>query len=481
MSDDIFLDIDAPKEMSSYIKAIGVGGCGTNAINNMRNQCVQGVDFIVCNTDAQHLHSSPVYNKIQLGTSGLGAGTDPEKARNAALEQKEEIKNALGENTRMLFITAGMGKGTGTGASPVVAQIARELEQEIGEEILIVAIVTYPDIDEGPNYKKRADEGIAQLKELVDSIIIIDNEKLIIYGDLSTREAFAKVDDILVTAAKSISEMMTADAYRRVDFSDVKVVLKKSGEALIGMGIASGEDRANQAIKAAITSDLLNDRDYSDAKDVLLFVSSSTQYNHTVRELRSIKQEIRNLTNSDINIISSEDFDNDSLGEDLKVTIVIAGFTESKNHIIIKPPIIPIIPPTPPSIPEPVPFIPKKPITTVDDEKDKRYTIINGDTITATSPKVTIAPYTPIGGNATQEERDQYLEAAKKRIEKINELLKTKEGLDEISNTPSVLQKYGEDFDFLESASKSQASSAISYRNGEISTGELPYLHGNPD
>jgi cell division protein FtsZ len=262
------LKFNLPKEKSSIIKVIGVGGGGGNAVNHMHDQGIKGVDFIICNTDLQALEASAIPNKIQLGaslTQGLGAGANPEVGKKAAMEAIEDIIDMLGVNTKMLFITAGMGGGTGTGAAPIIAKTAKEMD------ILTVGIVTTPFNFEGKRRKTFADEGLENLKRSVDCLLIISNDKIKdMYGNLALREAFGHANNILTTAAKGIAEIITHPGYINVDFEDVKTVMKTSGVALMGSAMAEGEDRALVAVKSALASPLLNDNQILGAKNILL-------------------------------------------------------------------------------------------------------------------------------------------------------------------------------------------------------------------
>jgi cell division protein FtsZ len=243
------MKFDLPKDQSSIIKVIGVGGGGSNAVNHMYNQGITGVDFMICNTDAQALEQSPIPNKIQLGTTlteGLGAGANPEVGKNAAIEDVEAIKAILQNNTKMVFITAGMGGGTGTGAAPVIAETAREMG------ILTVGIVTIPFSFEGRRRKQQAEEGLEELRNSVDTLLIINNDKLrMMYGNLRMGEAFAKADDILAVAAKGISEIITVTGYVNTDFRDVQTVMRGGGTAIMGSATAEGENRAMDAVSKA--------------------------------------------------------------------------------------------------------------------------------------------------------------------------------------------------------------------------------------
>ncbi|MDO5760067.1 MAG: cell division protein FtsZ [Bacteroidota bacterium] len=337
--DNNILDIQATSEEPSYIKIIGVGGAGTNAVNHMYNNKITGVEFIVCNTDRQSLEKSPVPNKIQLGR-GLGAGNNPERAKVVAQAAKEEIKQALTDDTRMLFIAAGMGGGTGTGASPVIASIAKEielpsdetLEGEEKDEILVVAIVTIPFAFEGRRRREQAIAGIEELKQYVDSMIIVNTDKLKERGKMNMKASFALADDILLTAAKGVSEMMTAnESYIHVDFKDVQSVMKHSGVALMGSGEGDGEDRAYKAIEAATTCDLLNNNDLSQTKNILMYLacSSDPELEINNEEVEVITDYLQSITNPEVNVIWGYGYD-DTLEGKVAVTIVATGF-ESKE------------------------------------------------------------------------------------------------------------------------------------------------------
>lgn len=320
---------DAPKEQASYIKVIGVGGGGSNAVNYMYRQGIKGVDFIVCNTDNKSLMQSPVPTKIQLG-NGLGAGNNPKVAEAAAREKAEHIKEIISDNTKMLFITAGMGGGTGTGAAPVIAEIAKEITlNDDVEKILTVAIVTFPLSFEGPRRKKQAEEGIAELRKYVDSIIIINNDKLRDLGNMVITKAFAEADKVLLTAAKGIAEIITVEGYVAVDFRDVNTVMANSGTALMGAGIAAGENRALEAIELASTSVLLNDNDIAGAKNILLYFSFGNDHEITMDEMEVITNYINNLTGGETDIIWGMGLD-ENMGENLSITLVATGFEAKK-------------------------------------------------------------------------------------------------------------------------------------------------------
>ena len=332
---------DSPKGQSSYIKVIGVGGGGGNAVNHMYRQGIEGVDFIVCNTDMKALASSPVPNKIPLGDLGLGAGNKPERARKAAEAKADDIREAISRNTQMLFITAGMGGGTGTGAAPVIAQIAKsiDLDNDENKKILVVAIVTKPFSKEGRRRREQAEAGIAELSKYVDSIIVINNDKLRTFGNLGLSAAFALADDVLLTAAKGIAEIITNNAYINIDFQDVNTVMENSGTALMGTGSGKGENRAHDAITAATTSVLLDDSDISGAKNVLVYFSYSSEHEITMDEHSEIADYIDEKTNGQADFIWGAGVD-DSLGDELKVIIIATGFekkanaNDSEEHVI---------------------------------------------------------------------------------------------------------------------------------------------------
>ena len=324
--------MDFERLRSSIIKVVGVGGGGCNAVNHMHSQGIQGVDFVVCNADTQSLEASPVMNKIQLGaglTDGLGAGNDPIAGKNAALESIDDIKEMFENNTKMIFITAGMGGGTGTGAAPVIAQVAREMG------ILTVGIVTIPFSFEGRKRKIQAQEGIAELKEHVDSLIIICNDKLReIFGNLKLSDAFARADNVLTTAAKGIAEIITVTGYVNVDFEDVKTVMKESGVAIMGTGISEGENRALKASEMALNSPLLNDNNIKGAKNILLYISSGSD-EIAMDELAEITDYIQDAAGVETNIIWGNSLD-ESLGNKISVILVAAGFDSSENDIYIE-------------------------------------------------------------------------------------------------------------------------------------------------
>jgi cell division protein FtsZ len=324
MNDNIDLGIafDLPKNQSNVIKVIGVGGGGSNAINHMFKQGIKGVDFVICNTDAQALNNSGVPNKIQLGidlTEGLGAGANPEIGSKAAIESAEDIKNMLNVNTKMVFITAGMGGGTGTGAAPVIAQMAKEMD------ILTVGIVTMPFSFEGKIRNDQAQIGIETLREHVDSLVVINNNKLRdVYGNLGFKAGFSKADEVLSTASKGIAEVITHHYTQNIDLRDAKTVLSNSGTAIMGSAISSGSNRAQEAIMKALDSPLLNDNKITGAKNVLLLIVSGNE-EITIDEIGEINDHIQEQAGHGANIIMGVG-DDSSLEESISVTIIATGF-----------------------------------------------------------------------------------------------------------------------------------------------------------
>ena len=318
-SNEMFKLVDADKP--NYIKVVGVGGGGGNAVNHMMEEGIQGVDFILCNTDHQALLKSNVKTTVHLGKRELGAGNDPNIGREAAEMSRDEIEALLDDDTKMLFVTAGMGGGTGTGAAPVVAKLAKE------KGILTVGIVTMPMEREGRRRKLQALSGIDELKKCVDTLILISTDKLRDqYGNMKLSEAFKKADDVLATAARGIAEIITVPGYVNVDFEDVKTVMKDSGKAIMGSGTAEGENRAEKAIKDAIHSPLLNDSNIEGAKNILLYITSGTN-EVSLDEVDEILEIAQNACGNNSDVIWGNGTD-ESLGEALSVTLIATGF----NH-----------------------------------------------------------------------------------------------------------------------------------------------------
>jgi cell division protein FtsZ len=313
------------KKQGSIIKVIGVGGGGGNAVNHMYKQGIRDVDFVICNTDAQALNNSPIPMKVQLGpslTGGRGAGNKPELGKQAAIENIEDVKNILQPFTKMVFITAGMGGGTGTGAAPVIARQCRE------EGYLTVGIVTIPFRSEGKRRISQAIEGIREIEQYVDSLLVINNERIReMYGDFPISQAFAKADDVLTIAAKGIAEIITVHGYINVDFADVETVMRQSGVAIMGTGIAEGEGRAIEAIEKALASPLLNNNDIDGARNILLNVTSGSGPTEvTMDEIGEITDYIQKKAGFEADLIWGNGTD-ESLGKQISVTVIATGFS----------------------------------------------------------------------------------------------------------------------------------------------------------
>jgi cell division protein FtsZ len=358
------ISFDLPKNQSNVIKVIGVGGGGSNAINHMFKQGIKGVDFIVCNTDSQALQNSPVPNKIQLGvnlTEGLGAGANPEVGQQSAIESIAEIEKMLDSNTKMAFITAGMGGGTGTGAAPVIAQLAKD------RDILTVGIVTIPFQFEGKVRSEQALAGVERLRKQVDSLVVINNNKLReVYGNLGFKAGFSKADEVLATASRGIAEVITHHYTQNIDLKDAKTVLSNSGTAIMGSAAASGEDRAKQAISSALDSPLLNDNKITGAKNVLLLIVSGTNEANeiTIDEIGEINDYIQAEAGFNANIIMGVG-EEEALGDAISVTVIATGFNVEQQAEIVN-------------------TEPKKIIHSLEDEQKSVHVLLN-DTIASLS------------------------------------------------------------------------------------------------
>ena len=330
MDDLDSISFDMPINQSNVIKVIGVGGGGSNAVNHMLTQGINGVDFVICNTDAQALENSPVPTKIQLGvnlTEGLGAGANPEVGQRSAMESEVEIKKMLGTNTKMVFINAGMGGGTGTGAAPVIAKFARE------KDLLTIGVVTIPFTFEGKARNEQAQKGIEELRKHVDSLVVINNNKLReVYGNLGFKAGFSKADEVLATASRGIAEVITHHYTQNIDLRDAKTVLANSGTAIMGSAKASGTNRAEEAISKALDSPLLNDNKIEGAKNVLLLIVSGSD-EITIDEIGEINDYIQSEAKTNVNIIMGVGED-ESLGDSIAVTIVATGFHKDQQNEI---------------------------------------------------------------------------------------------------------------------------------------------------
>lgn len=321
--------VDLPKDRSSIIKVIGVGGGGGNAVNHMYNEGITGVDFFICNTDSQALETSPIPNKIQIGnslTEGRGAGSNPEVGKKAAEENISEIIESLGVNTQMVFVTAGMGGGTGTGAAPVIAKAAKDVG------ILTVGIVTTPFMFEGKRRCDAALHGIEEIRDSVDSLLVISNDRIKdIYGNLPISRAFGHADNVLATAAKGIAEIITIAGSINVDFEDVKTAMRDSGVAIMGMGLAEGDDRAMRAVTQALNSPLLDDNKINGASDLLVNISYGSA-EATMDEYAEINEFLQEEAGSDATLKCGLCFD-ESLGTSLSVTVIATGFNRGENTL----------------------------------------------------------------------------------------------------------------------------------------------------
>ncbi len=320
--------VELPKDKSSIIKVIGVGGGGGNAVNHMYSEGIQGVDFFICNTDAQALEKSPIINKVQIGSSlteGRGAGSNPEIGRKAAEESIQDIMESLGANTQMVFVTAGMGGGTGTGAAPVIAKAARD------RGILTVGIVTTPFMFEGNKRCTAAFHGIEEIRDSVDSLLVVSNDRIKeIYGNLPISKAFGYADNILATAAKGIAEIITIAGSINVDFEDVKTAMTDSGVSIMGMGTSEGDDRAMRAVSQALNSPLLDDNKIQGASDLLVNISYGDE-EATMDEYATINEYLQAETGSDANLKCGLCYD-ENLGRSLSVTVIATGFDQAKNR-----------------------------------------------------------------------------------------------------------------------------------------------------
>ncbi|HPB25015.1 MAG TPA: cell division protein FtsZ [Bacteroidales bacterium] len=530
------IKFDSRKDSSSKIKVIGVGGGGSNAVNHMYKQGIIGVDFVVSNTDCQALDASPVPNKIQLGSSlteGLGAGAIPDTGRKAALETIDEIKEFLQPNTKMVFITAGMGGGTGTGAAPVIAQAAREMG------ILTVGIVTLPFSFEGKKRKKQAQEGLDELRKYVDTLLVICNDKLReLHRDLKLSEAFSRADDVLTIAAKGIAEIITVSGYINVDFNDVNTVMRNSGVAIMGTGLAEGENRAVKAVENALSSPLLNENDITGAQNILLYIASGSE-EITMDEVTEITDYIQDSAGSSAEIIWGNGTD-ESLGSKISVTLIATGFSGGEKSEILQ-----VTEKQPEKIvvsleKEPVKEVEKKPevkdeMVLFTKEPEKEEIKISNPVITVSEPPVSEKPNTIVTDNSEKElkisfdvkqsdteffvytkketaeasfvnepasngntktEETQKENFNTEEVERLNKnhpdrvanlramslKIKNKDGLEEIENTPAYIRRK-----VLLENNKPSSDSEISDLSIGSEDGDKPgikknpYIHDNPD
>lgn len=324
MTEEITSNFGTVKK-NTIIKVIGIGGAGNNAVQHMYKEGIVGVDFLVCNTDRNAVENNAVPMKLVFGESGLGAGANPKEAERLALESEEDIKKMIGTDTKMLFITAGMGKGTGTGASPVVARIAREMG------VLTIAVVTYPYELEGTKSFQKADKGIEELKKYVDSLIIVQNQRIMEqYENETLRVALGYADDVLKNAVKCIAELITLDGYQNVDFNDVLTIMKDSGEAMLGLAEASGEDRIEKVVAGALTCPLIDDANIDHAQNFLFFVRYGEGRELTVAELKKLSKEFDKFRSADTNVIWGHAADKD-LGDKIRLSVIITNYTHKEE------------------------------------------------------------------------------------------------------------------------------------------------------
>ncbi|MFC2129623.1 cell division protein FtsZ [Bacteroidota bacterium] len=476
--DDI-MNFDLTPERSSIIKVIGVGGGGSNAVNHMFRKGIKDVNFVVCNTDAQALNNSPVSVKIQLGdslTEGRGAGSKPDIGMQAAMESIDSIKEVLESNTSMIFITAGMGGGTGTGAAPVIAKTAKEMG------ILTVGIVTIPFGFEGPERINHAIRGINELKDHVDSLLVINNEKLReVYGNLKISEAFEKADDVLATAAKGIAEIITVHGYINVDFADVQTVMVDSDVAILGSARAGGDDRALKAIEAALVSPLLNNNDIAGARSVLLNITSGN-VEITMDEISEITDYVINSSSKETSLIWGMGHD-DSLEDEICVTIVATGFKMN-------------------SIPEL--YVGKTNVEKVPLRDSKRSNATVSFDIEQPTQKTlefygkgdseeeAYVLYDKTEENPTEQTRDDKMAERVRNLKKTHERLKEegytsesgKDEIDELENVPAYVRKKVH----LDNKQQSESEEVSRYRLTEEEEDDTPklrqdnsYLHDNVD
>jgi cell division protein FtsZ len=452
------LQFDIPKMKSSIIKVIGVGGGGSNAVNHMYELGIKGVDFVVCNTDAQALDKSPVPTKVQLGaglTEGRGAGADPEVGKKAAQETMEEIKSLLANNTKMVFITAGMGGGTGTGAAPVIAKLAKDMG------ILTVAIVTSPFSFEGPKRKNKASEGLDNLKKSVDTILVINNERLReMYGNFPIGAAFAHADNILATAAKGIAEIITVTGYINVDFEDVKAVMLNSGVAIMGSAMAEGEDRAIKAVEGALHSPLLAENDIHGAAHILLNITSGTK-EILMDEITIITNHIQEEAGIMADLNWGHCYD-ESLGEHIMVTLIATGFEgkaerkeEAKKVISLDEPVV--LEPAP--APAPAASL-NRPVLEPKPAVDKAFVQTNlwtpqdgakSEPVLKTQPSPARSSVENIYDGEEEDYRPQpqpqpqhHHESEENKLQRIrgySETIKTNKGLDDLEREPAYRRK----------------------------------------
>lgn len=466
------MQFNIPEDTESIIKVIGVGGGGSNAVSYMYEQGIVGVDFAICNTDNQAMAQSEIPVKIQLGpslTEGRGAGSKPVVGRESCLESLEDVKRFFDHNTKMLFVTAGMGGGTGTGAAPVIAKAAREMD------ILTVAIVTVPFTFEGRRRSSQAVEGLEELKKNVDTLIVISNDKLRkIYGNLTLANAFAKADDILTTAAKGIAEIITVPGYVNVDFEDVNTVMRDSGVAVMGTASMEGEDRARKAVEAALQSPLLEDSEIKGAKHILLNISSGTR-EVTMDEVFEITEYVQEEAGYGTDLIWGNCFD-ESLGEKISVTVIATGFSSNKPEMEMRK-----------QTEQPVvKKEPKQVRVSLDDEDNGSKDYLNlknkKKSLTKEEPKKYVIenntePYV----KEEEVSKKETFEERKARLKNLTLKLDDPEVINELENQPAYLRK-GVELDRVEHSSEKKHSTWTLGDEDELEIKDSnSYLHDNVD
>lgn len=481
---------DLPKDESPIIKVLGVGGGGSNAVTHMFRQGIVGVDFAICNTDSQAMELSPVTTRIQLGpnlTEGRGAGSKPNIGKMACEESIEAVKAYLENNCRMLFITAGMGGGTGTGAAPIIAKTAKEMD------ILTVGIVTLPFTFEGRRRTSQGSEGLEELKKNVDTLIVISNDKLRqIHGNLSISDAFAEADDILTTAAKGIAEIITVPGYVNVDFEDVNTVMRESGVAIMGTASAEGEDRAKRAVDDALHSPLLEDNDIRGAQHILLNITSGTK-EVTMDEIFEITEFVQEEAGYGTDLIWGNCYD-EELGEKISVTVIATGFEHNKQKMANKVADDKVVVALDEDQPKPVEDQPKKKgLADIGYEPsgNGRHTVEFDDV------RETIAKYqsrgrysydepyvNAEGGEVSYEDRDKFLERERKRRERLRNnrvKLSNPQAIIELENEPAYLRR-GVNLDNVPDSKEGPHSTWSINDDDELEVrGGNSFLHDNVD
>lgn len=486
------MQFDLPKEKSSIIKVIGVGGGGGNAVNHMFRKGIKGVNFIVANTDEQAMELSPVTNRVQLGpalTEGRGAGSMPETGRKAAEESMEAIREVLGANTKMLFVTAGMGGGTGTGGAPVVARVAREMG------ILTVGIVTMPFTTEGRRKIRQATEGVQEMKKHVDALIIISNDKISeMFGNLPISAAFGHADDVLATAAKAIAEIITVPGHVNVDFEDVRTVMTGSGVAIMGSAMASGEHRAIRAVQAALASPLLNDNDIRGARHILLNITSGTE-EVLMDEIQEIMTFVQERAGDGTDIIWGNCYD-ESIAENLSVTLIATGFeTDQQSRKAPSPEVTKVVMPLDekPATATSHPAVERPPVELKTDEARTQITFdfeVNQQPkqkpvpVSDEAKRRTVVPPKRPAERSSDDSAERQRQERIKKLRKLSMQLNNPSQLEEVENTPAYKRTEVE----LKDVPASDESELSRYSvhedpdgNGAEVRKDNSFLHGNVD